>query len=285
MNLLKSILSILKIILKSSFRNGFKNHIPSSKNKILLLGNGPSLQQTLSEYKNNLNTFDLLAFNNFSTTQQFEDLQPTFYLIHAPIFFENKNISDFYIQMRNNIFESIETKTTWEMYLIVPFFAKKSDYFKSFLDRNKSKIKVLYFNMTPVEGIKSITNLLLKFKLGTPRPHNVLIPSILCSIHLKYKEIYIVGADHNWFSEFSVTKENVVLINQKHFYDESTSKPQPMNDYITRPRRMHEVLHKFQLTFYGYFVLQDFAKTKNVNIYNASHFSLIDAFERKKLNE
>jgi hypothetical protein len=284
MTLLKSILSILKILLKSSFWNGFKAHIPSSNNKILLLGNGPSLKITLQEHKEYLKNYDLLAFNNFAITPEFETLKPRYYLIHSPILFENEVISEFYLNMRNQLFESIENKIDWHFYLIVPFFAEKSVYFKAFRERNKSKIAFLYFNTTPIEGVKSINNLLFNLKLGSPRPHNVMIPSILCSIYMKYKEIYIVGADHNWFGEFSTTDDNVVLVNQKHFYDESTSTPQPMNDYIVRSRRMHEILHKFQLTFFAYFVLNDFAEFKKVKIYNASHSSLIDAFERKKLN-
>ncbi len=283
MNLFKSVFSLLKVVLKSSFKNGFKNYTPSSNNKILLLGSGPSLNQTLLEYKNELINYDLLAFNNFSVTHQYEDLKPNYYLVHSPIFFQNEGVSEFYINMRNEIFNSIENKTNWKLYLIVPFFAKKSHFFQEFVKRNKTKISFLYFNMTPIEGLKSINNFLFKLKLGTPRPHNVLIPSILCSIHMEYEEIYIVGADHNWFSEFSTTDQNVVLINQKHFYDETSSKPEPMKDYIVRPRRMHEILHKFQLTFYGYFVLKDFAESQKVKIYNASEYSLIDAFERKKL--
>jgi hypothetical protein len=44
--------------------------------------------------------------------------------------------------------------------------------------------------------------------------------------------------------------------------------------------RIHDVFRKLYLAFKGYFVLNDYAKEKNVKILNASKRSYIDAFER-----
>jgi hypothetical protein len=93
-----------------------------------------------------------------------------------------------------------------------------------------------------------------------------------------------VGADHSWLAEISVTENNEALVNQKHFYDGDTSKPQKMQDYIVRPRRLHEVIHKFYLSFKGYWDIKAYAEAKQIKIYNASEVSMIDAFERKKLS-
>ncbi len=104
-------------------------------------------------------------------------------------------------------------------------------------------------------------------------------------IYLNYKVIYIIGADHSWLPEISVNEKNEALINQKHFYDEADSKPEQMNDLISRPRKLHEIIHKFYLTFKGYWLIKEYASSKNVRIYNASEISTIDAFERKKISE
>ena len=47
--------------------------------------------------------------------------------------------------------------------------------------------------------------------LAMPRPHNVLIPSIMNLAYLGYKELYIVGADHSWLSEITVNENNEAL--------------------------------------------------------------------------
>jgi hypothetical protein len=82
-----------------------------------------------------------------------------------------------------------------------------------------------------------------------------------------------------------VNNQNEALVNQKHFYDETVSKPQKMEDYIKRPRKLHEIIHKFYLTFKGYWDIEKFSKRNNVQIYNASEHSMIDAFERRLLKQ
>jgi hypothetical protein len=104
-------------------------------------------------------------------------------------------------------------------------------------------------------------------------------------IYLKYKTIALVGADHSWLKEISVSDENVALVNQKHFYDENESKAAPMSDYQIRPRRLHEMLLKFMLSFKGYWEINEYIEGSDIHIYNCSETSMIDAFERKKLTE
>jgi hypothetical protein len=189
-----------------------------------------------------------------------------------------------YVELRNQIFSNIQDKTNWDLTLMVPFLAKKSIYFTAFLERNP-KINCVYFNPTPIEGLTSVNNLLFKLGLGMPRPHNILIPAIMNSIYLNYKIIYILGADHSWLPEITVNEKNEALINQKHFYDEADSKPEQMKDLISRPRRLHEIIHKFYLTFKGYWAIKKFADSKNITIFNASEISMIDAFERNTISE
>jgi len=107
----------------------------------------------------------------------------------------------------------------------------------------------------------------------------------LILIYLNYKIIYIIGADHSWLPEITVNDKNEALINQKHFYDENESRPEKMQDYISRPRKLHEIIHKFYLTFKGYWIIKEYAANKNVSVYNASEISMIDAFERKEIPE
>lgn len=274
----KTILSLVRIIFVARWF-GLLKHKTSNKS-CLILGNGPSLLKSIEKYKLMNLDFDLFCVNGFAFTEQYEMLKPTYYVLQAPQFYhEDPDLSDFYINQRNKLFEAIEKKTTWKLHFIAPIRAKKSSAFQKLLLK-KNNLIPLYFNEVAIEGFSSFKTFFFSKKLGLPRPHNVLIPAIMNAINIGFKKIYLIGADHSWLGEISVNEKNEALVHQKHFYDENESKPEKMQDYIHRPRRLHEIINKFYLTFKGYWEIKYFAEKKGVRIYNASETSMIDAFER-----
>ncbi len=284
-NLGKTFASCIRILLQSTFSNILAIKF-NQKEVCLILGNGPSLKQTIDTYPSEtLQQFDLMAVNQFGDTDYFSVLKPKFYLLNAVTYFQEETaLSPLYQNLRKELYKSLSEKITWDMYLIVPFRAKKSSNFKDLLNSNPH-IHAVYFNQTPGEGFTCFTNFVFNRAWAMPRPHNVLIPGIMHAIHLNYKTIAIVGADHSWLGEISVNDNNEALVHQKHYYDEQTSRPEKVQDYITRPRKLHEILHKFYLSFKGYWDIDTYSKKRNVNIYNCSEVSMIDAFERKSLSE
>jgi hypothetical protein len=280
-NLEKSLLSLIKLVFISRWMGLHKYR---TKNKsCLILGNGPSLLNSIEKYNKNDLKFDLFCVNNFACTPQYEELKPQFYVLQAPQFFkDDAQLSELYIQQRNTLFENIEKKTTWKIYFIIPIKAKSSSSFQKTLANNKF-LTPLYFNDTAIEGFSALKWFSFKNNLGLPRPHNVLIPALINAINIGFKNIYIIGADHSWLGEISVNNQNESLVNQKHYYDEFSSKPEKMQDYIYRPRRLHEIINKFYLTFLGYWEIKSFAEKRGVHIYNSSETSMIDAFERVDL--
>ena len=284
LNFIQSIASIGKVIILSKFNN-ILNLKDNRKKECIILGNGPSLTKSIKKYSLELNNYDLICVNNFVASDLFSEIKPSFYIIAAPIFFKPENeLSSIYLELRNNIFSKLQIKTNWNLNLMVPFVAKKSSYFQHFLESN-SFITPIYFNATPIEGLKFVNNFLFNLGLGMPRPHNIVIPAIMNCIYLNYEKIYLIGADHSWLPEISVNQQNEALVNQKHFYDENESKPLKMEDYITRPRRLHEIIHKFYLTFKGYWEIKSYANYKKVQIYNSSEYSMIDAFEKREIKK
>jgi hypothetical protein len=251
----------------------------------VILGNGPSFKGTIYKYENLLAKMETLGVNNMANTENFQRLKPIYYVLAAKTYFQaDEDISEIYIEMNNATYNALEKKVDWQMTLFVPILAKKSTRMHDLISKNKF-ISVVYYNPTPIEGLKLINNFLFGLRLGMPRPHNVIIPSLMNLIWSGYKEIYIVGADHSWLAEISVNENNEALVHQKHFYDENESKPLKMEDRISSVRKLHEIVEKFYLSFRGYWELLPFAQKKGVKIYNASEISMIDAFERKKLEE
>lgn len=281
----QSIVTTVRIVLLSKWRNALMVKKPISNERCIILGNGPSLNTTILKYEKLLIASDTLAVNGFVFTDDLLRIQPNYYLVAAKnMFYPRESLSPLYQKLQDDIFNGLMAKVTWKMYFMVPFLAKKSVEFKQLLAQN-SNIHPLYFNLTPVEGFDFYKHFLFKKKLGSPRPHNVMIPGLMNLISMDYKEIYITGVDHSWLDQISVNEKNEALVNQKHFYDENTSKSEKMEDIGIRPRRLHEIIHKFYLSFKGYWEIEEYAKTQNVKIYNSSEVSMIDAFKRKSLNE
>ncbi len=280
-NIGKTGLSVIKLFFFTKWF-GLLNH-RTNKKTCLILGNGPTLLTSIEKYKKLGTKLDLFCVNNFACTSQYEDLKPEFYILQAPQFFlDDDKLSTFYIEQRRTLFNHIQTKTNWDIFLVIPVKAKKSTAFNQLLASNEH-LKPLYFNDTAIEGFSFIKRFCFNNSLGMPRPHNVLIPSLMNAINIGFKEIYIVGADHSWLGEIAVNDKNEALVHQKHFYDETSSKPEKMQDYIHRPRRLHEIINKFYLTFLGYWEIKEYSEKKGVHVINASETSMIDAFERRSL--
>jgi hypothetical protein len=280
--LIQTKLSALRILLQSNFIGIIKHE--SQTKPLLILGNGPSLNDTLN---NNpaavLQEFDLMAVNAAACSEQFSALQPKLYILNAVTYFQNNSeLSPFYIQAKKDLFKALKEKTRWNMTLLVPFRAKKSIDFQMLLTSNPN-LYVSYFNQTPVEGLSFWSHSWYNLGLGMPRPHNVLIPGIMVGIRLGYKTIGIVGADHSWLVDLTVNNENEALLRHVHYYDTDGTQPMKVEDRIVRPRKLHEIIHKFYLSFKGYWQIKAYAKVKHVSIINASSVSMIDAFDRKTL--
>ena len=165
------------------------------------------------------------------------------------------------------------------MSLFVPAKAKR--HIPDIIKENKT-IKIQTYNFVGAEGFDRFKNLIYKNKLAMPRPRNILIPAIMCGIWSGYKTIYITGADHSWMKTLSVNENNNVVSIQPHFYQDDTKEHKRVSE-IYRDLKLHQVVHSFYVAFKSYHDLQNFAIKNNIQIFNATPESFIDAFPRKKL--
>jgi hypothetical protein len=273
--------SALRVLIQSNF-TGIASNVQPSK-PLLILGNGPSLNETLHSDQGLMDSFDLIAVNYATTHKKFEELKPRYYLINANTFFqEDHELNDLYLEINRELYHNLRTKTQWKMTMLVPFRAKKSRDFRQLLESNPH-IDAAYFNQTPIEGLSFWSHWGYRLGWGMPRPHNVLIPCIMVGIRLGYRHIALVGADHSWLADLSVNASNEALLRHVHYYDTEGTKPMKMEDRIQQPRKLHEIIHKFYLSFEGYWRIKSFAEQQHITIINASKTSMIDAFARKSL--
>ena len=277
--MLNSTLSIPKMLLLSRLGN----KLPLSakkKRECVILGNGPSLIQSIEEYKTLISNSDLFSVNFFCTTEEYKKLKPSYLVAAAPEFYL-ENLNDFYKSFIPGFYKGLIENTHWDLQIFMPVEAKKYENWKKQISGNKH-IHINYYNNTPVEGFEGLTHWAIDSGLGMPRPHNVLIPSIIMALRMGYEKIYLIGADHSWLKDLWVDDNNLVMLRQKHFYDESTAQANPMYKKGQDTRKLHEVLQKFVISFEAYFTLNNFAKKKGQTIINLTPGSFIDAFERKQ---
>lgn len=281
-NLWQTFLSVVKIVLKSSFRTPLPS-VPlgagyggsETGGELLILANGPSLTQTVRSHPGFLRGKELLAVNHAATSDLFVELKPQYYLLADPLFWIVPEIKE-------KTFGALVERTAWPMVLFMPTRAWKDRSWQEMVARN-AQIRVVKYNSTPVEGFSWFCNLVYKAGLGMPRPHNVLIPSIAVGIRMGFRRIYLAGADHSWLPEITVNDRNEVLMNQKHYYDQGISKARAVRNENLTTARLSTILHHMSVAFGSYFVLRDFAGFCGVEVVNVTPGSFIDAFPRLQL--
>lgn len=261
--------SLLKVALLSKGASG-SSKIGKGK-EIIILGNGPSLRQTIDSEFDWLVTHDMMAVNFAGITPDFFKLRPKYYILADNHFF-NSLQRDPNVRKLWQAFQNV----SWEMTLLVP---SKFKHLVAPLILNCHSLKLRYFNLTPIEGFSFVTHRLFKAGLGMPRPRNVLIPAIMESIRLGYDKIFICGADHSWTKTLDVDDDNFVISVQPHFYKDNDDEHKRVRETY-KGLKLHDVLGSMVIAFKSYWQIADYAKKRGVEILNATPGSMIDAFPK-----
>lgn len=266
-----SLKSVVKLVLHS--HRSTISRCASKDETIIIMGNGPSLNDSIVKYVNVLKRVPTLAVNFAANAPQFGELQPRYYVLADPHFFVSANDTNV-MKLRTNL-----ANVGWRMTLFLPFEAKKYDF-----AIENSNIKVEYFNLLATEGFNWLENWAYSSGRGMPRPRNVLIPSIMIAMKMGYGNIYIAGADHSWTKTLSVNERNEVVSIQPHFYEEDEKEEKRIKvDYLKYP--LHKIVYSFYVAFKAYHEIKRYANVEGVNIYNSTPGSFIDAFPRRNLSE
>lgn len=260
--------SIIKIVLKSR-PVGCAMRVAQDA-EIVLLGNGPSLRSTIDHQSAWLLGKDKLAVNFAANSMDFVVLKPKYYVLADPHFFNGMAEDSNVVSLWGSLSE-----VSWPMTLFVPV----SEIEQSRMRIKNENIVVKGFNMTPVEGFEKFRNFIYGKGLGMPRPRNVLIPAMMLAIREGYGKIYVAGADHNWSKTLWVDDENHVVTRQPHFYEDNENEHKRVADTYSTIR-LHEVYMSFAIAFRSYFLVRDYAVSRDVKIMNITPGSFIDAFPR-----
>lgn len=262
--------SLVKIALISR-RCTIRAHAAENE-RIIILGNGPSLANAIRNDLSKLQSSPSLAVNFAANAEEFQMLAPRYYVLADPHFFNG--VDDPNVK---RLHENINCKVNWKMTLFVP-----SNFKNATAWLNNRNVDVEYFNPVGTEGFKWLTDMAYRTGRGMPRPRNVMIPAIMIAILLGYKEIYLAGADHSWMKTISVDEQNRVISVQPHFYkDNDAERERVTTTYMNY--RLHDIVNSFYVAFKAYHEIAAYATTHGIHIYNSTPESFIDAFERRPL--
>ena len=247
------------------------------KERLIIMGNGPSLRETIANHYETLKNANTLAVNFAANADTYIELQPNLYVLADPHFFrtgeDGKSTDPNVVRLWNNI-----AATDWPMTLYVPCKAKLPE-----VIRDNSNITVKTYNLTPGEGLRGLVHWLYRRGLAMPRPRNVLIASIMVALREGYRDISIVGADHTWSRDLWVDDKNRVISVQKHFYKDNDKEFERVaQEYAGY--HLHDILNSLTIAFRSYHQIASYASTLGARITNCTPGSFIDAFPRSELN-
>lgn len=263
--------SLLSVIIFSSFKcnrilNSIKQGVTSTD--CVVLGNGPSLKECLYNHVDVLSQKDLIAVNNFCFSEYFMILKPKYYILADPQFFDC-DYSNEAVKLQEDFLREID-KTNWRLLLFLPYQTRKSTFVEK-ISRHEF-IKIVYYNITPINCFTSIEYWLFNHNLGMPRAQNVACAAAFVMINLGYHNIYMLGIDHSWLKNFYINENNEIIFGDHHFYG---------NSEIKCGFSMGEWLLQLSITFNTHQRIHDYALKKGTKIYNSTYDSYVDSYERK----
>ena len=269
------LVSIKAIRLQS---NDFKMSI--TKERAMVLGNGPSLQSDMQTIFNRRKGADLYCVNAFALTEYFSKLKPDFYVFADPMYWIDDINEDMKKNRRDTILALLEAN--WPITVICPMAAV------SFLTDALSAsnfIKIVGVNRNECQfKIHSVQMLALKHGLVTPNFINVAILALWWCIVKKIPDIELYGADFSAHLELKLDKDTgEASTGTKHFYEANKSDAMKKHHlkYTKGPRRkMHERFFQIWQSFYQMYLLSELSEVKKLNLVNFSNNTNLDTIKR-----
>ncbi len=259
--------------------------ISIKKDSLIIIGNGPSLKNTVEQDIEKLIQLPCMVVNGFATSPLFEKIKPKYYILADPVYFSPiQELAEGKQKVVCTLIENLRTKVNWEITFIFPCSAIGSNLL-NFLETIPTA-KFQYYNNKGNAVV--LPDSFIKYWLWNhscigPLSQTVLNTAVSVAIKSKVQNIYLVGADTSWLATYEIDQEdNTLYTKDEHFYGINRI-PLYSNEFTKEKQYLHNELLNVSAAFKAYYVLSKFAKYNNVNLYNASAYSWIDSLERKDL--
>ena len=275
-NIGNTLISLIKVLLHSKSGLGLK---AETSGRCVVLGNGPSLSKSLDLHLEFFKNTTLFCVNSFSVSPYYEQLKPSYYVMLDPGIWQGNG------ELMAQAIDCISKKTTWPMTVVLPRSARNYPLVKTLTESN-NRLTVRYINYTVFKGFNKIAYFLFRKNLAMPQSQNVLVASVFLALNVGFKEVVMVGADHSWHEQLIVNDDNVVCLKQIHFHDDEKQLkvvPFVKAPHVAETFRMDEAFHAWAKVFDGHRKMNEYADYLGARVLNASEYSYVDAYPRKKI--
>lgn len=272
-NLVKSIVSLLRVLVLSRMSVALKSKRYKDlklRNDCTILATGPSLKKAFEDGAVHWKESDVFVVNMFVLSPEFWEIKPRFYFLADGAFFEPKDDRNKEeLKALSGKFERID----WEMNLFIPSSCVNGGILANLTN---PYIKVLRCNSTTFEGFKGLCHPMYRHCWAMPRCQTVTNMALTEAINMGYKNVYLYGADHSWTRDLCVNDDNEVCYGDRHVYATGLQ-------VIKKEGTISELLIAFARMFESHILINDYARSRGVKIWNCTRGSFIDAYERIKL--
>jgi hypothetical protein len=271
-----------RLLVKENFtdyvkKTGANSMCPSKK--LVMLANGPSLVDVIKNWENNDNfeDVDFLAVNYFCHDKIFKEIQPKYYVLSDPQFFQNGSLLK---EKVDRMYQTLNETVTWKMFLYIQYYARNINWSEKITNTH---IKIIPFHSVLYTGYTLFRNWIFKHGLGNGLYGTVILNGEYIGINLGYKELYLYGVDHDFFNGLEVDEKNQVCTRITHFYNDAPVLKPICHYYMSGQETKYtlsEYLQEKASIFHGHEIMREYADYCSVKIYNCTKKSLIDAYER-----
>lgn len=257
---------------------------PDKADKMILIGNGPSLNKSVELYKDEVIRSDRLAVNFFALSELYEVLRPNYYLFVDPAFFD---IPDNQHDTIQRLIDVLVRKTSWRMRLCAPLGVENTPLVNA-LKKNPNIEFVYYFGGERNIGELSIYEAWDR-NLVCPPNRNSLNVGLYLALYWGYAETFFIGLDMSSLEDIRIDQTTNELFSiDTHFYNNKQvySDKKLFDNNRGRIRsdwKLHEYIYTFGKMFENFYDLSLYAQYKGLKVYNASEYSWVNCFDRKKL--
>lgn len=233
---------------KKRVKNNIKFKDLHKGQRCFILGTGPSLREIdLSMLKNEI----VFGVNYLYKGNIPSDLNINYYCLYDEHFYDESHI--------------IETKEMFNKLNNTIFFVRTNA--SKVIDMNNMQKGNIYFQSCKLFQHKDLIR--VDLTKNVTAPYNVILGCIQTAIYMGFSEIYLLGSDFNSFANIKI----------EHYYDDSLE---------TSPVRENSIGYEmkyYAMVAYHHYALDKFSRDNGIRIYNATKNSLLDAYERKNLED
>jgi hypothetical protein len=278
-----SLVSTARIIAELSL---YRPRMPTlQRRKLIILGAGPSLTQSLDEVElDRLRDFEFMSVNNYYKASSFRELRPGFHVVADPTYWDDSSYGEYTAPLVAALLSA-----DWDIRLFLPLRSRHSRLHRALIE---SKIRFTFYRTTPIRGFPLLEYFAFKLMFGMPRAQNVLIAALSIGLWLDFDTICLIGADHSWHQEIELSPANILMVRQLHSYDGAVErrpflKPSGVVKALSKQEvsrhdvfTVKEIFLAWAAMHESYEQLSKIAERKGAKIFNSSALTFIDAFDR-----